>query len=97
MFIYYHELTNILMHRVVFMGCAGYQDCGTANINWAMTFCPDNTMKLCVGTHAATTSTQAGASTGISWIRTYALAANTEYTFTGFAAGTSAPEGFVGG
>jgi hypothetical protein len=82
--------------RVVFIGCAGSADCGTPNINWAMTFCPNNTMSLCVGAHGATLG-QAGASSGLSYIRTYTLlAVNTQYAFNGFATLGTNDEGFAG-
>jgi hypothetical protein len=86
--------------RVLYQGCAGSIDaCGRApNIEWAMAFCPNNTMQLCVGAHAAASSGRAGASYGgAGWVGSFALAPNRLYTFVGFnAAPTVYPEGYVG-
>jgi hypothetical protein len=74
-------------------GCVGAADCGTANLGYELTFCPDSTMSLCVGDVAAV-SGNSGASSGVAWVGTFVLAANTRYTFNGF---DRMAEGFKGG
>lgn len=86
-----------LPHRVVFQGCSSSSECTTANVVWAMTFCPDSTMQLCVGTHGSASTGKAGAgSGGSSWVQAYTLTANTLYTFTAFGSAPAASEGFLG-
>jgi hypothetical protein len=93
-------LTHVCCCRVLYQGCSSYADACRfgPNIEWAMTFCPNSTMQLCVGTHAAASTGQAGvAYGGVAWVKSFALAANRLYTFTGFGAAITAyQEGFIG-
>jgi hypothetical protein len=81
--------------RVRVEGCVGYTACSTTNFGYELTFCPNNSMSLCVGAVSATNGT-AGASSGAGWAKTFTLAANTRYTFAGFNTASTPAEGFYG-